>query len=414
MRRTAFAGPLVAVALIVYRAPAPIAVARASATAPATVDLPPCSLPDDVDQPLPPQPLQQIKPFDWFSWRTFAALVCDGSLEHPGQPVSAMGRSGDGVRVFETLERSSKVYGSKEPPCREAKPGDLVLTSTSKFVDDDLRQAGKGGEFGYALPAQNRTYVHYHTQFNDTSAAYIGSYLAGKQPAVHFPVGSMNVKSAWVELTGSLEARRTEFYVRLAWVRIASEECQQKLVGLVGFHVVRKTKTNSQWIWSTFEHVRNAPDAGACQLIQPPYTFHNGQCDPPMPPTWPANLPFAKPEDMVVFNVKRAFHPIADPTAEMNRDYQQSFEKADLIWRNYELVMTQWQVPGTNRTFPGLGSASAFANTTMETFFQKDVTTSCIGCHSAASDSVWSLQVQSNDQEAMKRLRFNLSKAGMQ
>src|SRR5262249_23558802 len=52
----------------------------------------------------------------------------------------------------------------------------------------------------------------------------------------------------------------------------------KRTVGLTGLHIVTKTPTHPQGIWSTFEHIDNvpAPQAGR------PFTFNNGD-DTPMP-----------------------------------------------------------------------------------------------------------------------------------
>ena len=34
-------------------------------------------------------------------------------------------------------------------------------------------------------------------------------------------------------------------------------------MGLVGLHIIIRTNSAPQWVWSTFEHVANAPDAPA-------------------------------------------------------------------------------------------------------------------------------------------------------
>src|SRR5207237_1051738 len=36
--------------------------------------------------------------------------------------------------------------------------------------------------------------------------------------------------------------------------------CLRKTLGLVGFHVVHKTKNRPQWIWTSFEHKDNVPE----------------------------------------------------------------------------------------------------------------------------------------------------------
>src|SRR4051794_22321675 len=77
------------------------------------------------------------------------------------------------------------------------------------------------------------------------------------------------------------------------------------------------------------------------------------------------------------------------------------------VWQNYMLVMTQWptanppnpQNQGTpEHTFPGVTTnpstrpTSAYANTTMETWEQTNISTGCMNCHNFASgtDFLWS------------------------
>ncbi len=53
--------------------------------------------------------------------------------------------------------------------------------------------------------------------------------------------------------------------------------------------------------------------------------------------------------------------------------------------------------PRLQHTFPGtIGSSSAFANTTMETFEQRTVATGCMACHNShptKTDFLWSLEI---------------------
>jgi len=50
--------------------------------------------------------------------------------------------------------------------------------------------------------------------------------------------------------------------------------CSQMLVGLVGIHIVQKTPTRPQWIWSSFEQVDNVPPA--LSGGPGPYAFNDG------------------------------------------------------------------------------------------------------------------------------------------
>ena len=51
--------------------------------------------------------------------------------------------------------------------------------------------------------------------------------------------------------------------------------------GLIGLHVIRKTETGPQWVWSTFEHVDNVPPAGKAAAAGIDYTLFNRQCELP-------------------------------------------------------------------------------------------------------------------------------------
>ena len=80
-------------------------------------------------------------------------------------------------------------------------------------------------------------------------------------------------------------------------------QCAPTLVGLVGLHIVQKTKSRPQWIWSTFEQVDNVPPAQAGAAA---FAFNNAT-GTPMPTSNPYPLdrvlqaPTASP-----FNVTRS------------------------------------------------------------------------------------------------------------
>ncbi len=258
-------------------------------------------------------------------------------------------------------------------------------------------------------------------QYNDVSFGHVIDVLHGSANS-QFPNGSINVKSAWVEMQ---DLDSTRFYTRDAWVRRSPTNCEKTKVGLVGLHVVQKTPTRARWIWSTFEHVDNAPDDDgiACVPPVPLHTFHDTRCRglPDSPPT--DNDPYAPPQD--VFNVVRTFAFIGTSTNGTNKKYRAKFARRS-VWKNYELVMTQWPVgdpPTTDQggipkyTFPGSGAETAFANTVMETFFQTKIELGCMGCHGqvAATDFVWSLQIEppATRGNALRKLRKTILQSGI-
>jgi hypothetical protein len=130
-------------------------------------------------------------------------------------------------------------------------------------------------------------------------------------------------------------------------------------VGLVGFHIIHKTATQPNWVWSTFEQVDNLTrsffnpncPASTCppnvQLAKKPYTELDSNGKPLNPPTQVTRL-----------------NPVNDPSATaLNAVFQKLLGNS--VWANYQLVSTQWS---DGQVFP---IPAYLANTTMETFAQQ-------------------------------------------
>jgi hypothetical protein len=358
--------------------------------------------------------------FDDFSWRSFVAAVWPVLKGQRGVPDSSQGVGASGSRVFETYKALLEVFhgdGSapsswnafdapKYNPCSASVGfGDLVLASFTKF--SDLGQAGFGSLLG-PLVAQNTTYVRYLTAYNQIEFSQIAGnqlYLRKNLPAppksLTLAMGSLDVKSAWIAMANVPHPER--YYTRMALVLDPDTgTCSNQLVGLVGLHIVQKTPSRPQWIWSTFEQVDTVPPA---QSGAPgAFGFNNGNASVPMPasnpyPLSPLIVPTPPP-----FNVTRV-KPIHSSTQATNAAYQQALAaQGSGVWQFYQLVMTQWPLfpnspstPGTPpNTFPGLGTdQTSFANTTLETFEQGNIRTGCMNCHTStmqATDFVWSLK----------------------
>ena len=356
--------------------------------------------------------------FDDYSWRAFIAVVWPASNGHRGQPDTGQTVDGNGPRVFETYKSLAEVFHSDgsaptawqqfDPPqynsCGVAEMfGDMTLGSFSKF--SNLGQAGFGDLLG-PLIARNTTYVRYLTGFNQIEFDQIASqkwYLRSNLPvapaSITFSNGSIDIKSAWIDMTNIPNPNR--FYTRKANVLDpVTGQCASLTVGLVGLHIVQKTPSRPQWIWTTFEHVDNVPPAAGAPGA---FTFNDGTATP-MPATNPVTLPrVLQPPTAPPFNVMR-IKPIHTSTQATNAAYHGALPQ-NSVWQFYQLVMTQWPLVPNNptidgsppNTFPGLpapNNSTAFANTTLETFEQRGVSTSCMSCHNstmAPTDFVWSL-----------------------
>jgi hypothetical protein len=297
------------------------------------------------------------------------------------------------------------------------------------------------------LVAQNWTYVRYLAAYNKKVFNTIVSnklYNPANVPAIfpplppHSPVppaaiepnGAITVKSAWIELPEGNDPSGkhldpSRFYVRRdAWLQDPQTGvCSPAKVGLVGLHIVFKTQSRPQWIWSTFEHVDNVPDGDPSGKT---YTFNNGDGthmtddpDPmylfPRPPGAPKPSVPPKP-----FQVER-LQKISDETLKANGHSQAELGRLGSVWRYYKLIMTQWPrnpfspKDDANQAFPeplcsergsnaaiNSNPAAAAINTTMETFLQTKQCDprdppklTCMGCHNKAraTDFIWSIPV---------------------
>lgn len=361
--------------------------------------------------------------FDDYSWKSFAALVWPAAAGKRGVPDPAK-KVGDtsGPLVFETFKADWELFQAQptawdtypaSDPCGSTNPlgfDDFELASFSKF--GNLGQAGFG-DLVHALPAQNKTWVRFATAFNRVeydqifnNQLYIMKNLKAAEP-ITFQDTALDVKSSWIDMTNVANPKR--YYTRMAKLMDpVTGQCNDTLVGLVGLHIVQKTASRPQWIWTTFEQVDNVPgDAGG----KAPLGFNDGT-GTPMPATDPngSNGQFFPPKDWanpVVFNVTRTknIHP---STVGTNALYQKAL--AGTVWQFYELVMTQWPVPPNGVpaqgpvpatqagsppfTFPGTGATTSFTNATLETWDQKSISTGCMACHNVTkrSDFLWTLQ----------------------
>jgi len=162
-------------------------------------------------------------------------------------------------------------------------------------------------------------------------------------------------------------------------------------------HIAHKTQHQPNWIWSTFEHVANAPTQGQPIPSGATYNFYDPQCTangaacvPNCVPQPQQNLnqgAQACPAGQNISQVVRLI-PIPDGTGQMpdgspvpntqalNTQWQAAL--ASTVWANYQLVSTQW-TESNGDVLPAM-----LANTSMETYFQDNSFGSCIMCHGTA------------------------------
>jgi hypothetical protein len=369
--------------------------------------------------------------FDDYSWRAFLAVVWPAASGHRGAPDPRKSAGDPGPRVFETFKSLWEVFhedGSPPAPgfqsydaaahnaCKVTPQfGDLVLASFSGI--DDIGQAA-AGELSGPLVAQNGRYVRYQTLYNQVAFDFIVRnryYLRANLPAVpsprprnpviDFPVGSVVIKAAWLDMAGFPADQVRRYYTRTAIVREpGAGACARITVGLVGLHIVQKTPSRPQWIWSSYEQIDSVPPSRFGDPVK--FTFHNGAKDP-MPAENPLPLVPLAPQPAKPFNVERPFFAKVHPRTELaNYQYQELLKNT--VWQYYGIIVTQWPrlegnqavpVPATvngdiTNTFPGAGAFSAYANVSMETFDQSRPQLGCMSCHNQArlpADFMWSV-----------------------
>lgn len=184
----------------------------------------------------------------------------------------------------------------------------------------------------------------------------------------------------------------------------AGPACVRKTLGLVGFHVGHKTAVAPQWIWTTFEHVDNAPQQKDVEAkkIDPKHVYNfydpspaaasrSVNQTPPQP--WDPDPSF-KFRDAYKSQITRTI-AITPEAEELNKDFRSALKGT--VWENYMLISTQWPSnPGcaTDKTpssepDPSCAPVPAFlANTTLETYSQGDIpvaSSSCMACHNDAT-----------------------------
>jgi hypothetical protein len=368
--------------------------------------------------------------FDDYSWRLFVSLIWPADPGRRGVVAANRSVPAPGPRVFETYKSMWEIFhedGSAPAPfdaydvpahnpCRVPSVfGDLTIGSTSGI--DDIGQAG-GGVLEPPLAAQNGRYVRTLTLFNQrqfdhvvTNRFYLRSALPEvprprpDTPVIDFPMGSIAVKTAWVDVEGFPEPLVRRFYTKTMTVKRATGPgCERRSMGLIGVHIAQKTPSRPQWIWSSFEQRDTVPPAWPDSPGS--YVLHDGSTTP-MPDGNPLSLVPLAPEPVKPFNVVRAATaPLLTSTELTNYAYQRLL--AGTPWQYYRLILTQWPrmdgnqatpIPPTTdgsvpNTFPGTDAFSAFANVTMETFDQGTVQLGCMNCHNRArmtADFMWTL-----------------------
>lgn len=379
-----------------------------------------------VTSPPSPPTLDSLQhDFDVFSWQSFIALNWPANADGSPNTHVTIGQVPNDPVVWQSYRESRTIFlpegatpapwgqDSPLPPaCKNINPktlplGTMRLTQVGKTpnVLDESGQPFKTGP----LIDQNGQYARFAILTNESMFDYIvdnklyskeGQKAFGKD--ADFPssnpnqkvLGSIMIKTAWIKMGGKYDPAK--FHTAYALVYNNPEEhtgvkpsCVLEQVGLVGFHIAHKTATDPQWVWSTFEHVDNAPTVGQ-KSTQASYNFFDPTCkkcqvNQPPPRPWNPATPHTQPTQ-----IERVI-PITADAQKLNNAYQKALAAVDpdSVWQYYELVSTQWPTQPQSKVDPtGVPAPSFLANTTLESYIQghvRQTSSSCMACHNNAT-----------------------------
>ncbi|MGY3133407.1 hypothetical protein ACVWZM_004089 [Bradyrhizobium sp. USDA 4501] len=428
--------------------PTPDTTPRGSATrTPVTPDLltlgQPCQQLVNITGPFGDDSLaNRQRGFDFYSWLTFIAM---NSPSGGGQIGKGSRPGGDDKTKWENLENfrpladimlkdgAEPEWGTRIVPHKcaplDTPKGEKIIV---QLAEDAFNQPFKTGP----LIDQDGNYALFDILLNKPMFSYIhdrGLYSKKGQQAfkeaVDFPIGVNPSKDKdGKDTPGRMGAIMlkvsyrildpvknkdiiSEFHTRDALIYFPGPPitkegpaCVEKKLGLVGFHVGHKTNFAPQWVWTSFEHVSNAPDEndiGSGNLLKR-YNFYKAKCDgcapneTPLKP-WAPPLSLQFPTTFRSQVVRKTMLPplVLKEITDLNKQFQALLKGT--VWEHYMLLATQWPSEFDNPTDPlGAPAPTYLANSTLETFSQGKVplaSSSCMACHGNAVDFQLSREV---------------------
>lgn len=385
--------------------------------------------------------------FDFYSWRTFIALNSPAD----GTPIEQA--QADAPTLWEDMNSFKQLLdvmlpANLQPPSwpsnragMEAERERLVPTECRdlhqkmpermivKMIEESFNEPFKTGPlidqqghyaiFDILMDRQMFDYVMLN-HLNTKAGQAANSSLAVDFPAgLNSNLGAFMLKVSWKILSDS-EIQAKNFHMVKALVLTppvsdAARKCLPETLGLIGFHAVHKTASRPQWIWTSFEHVKNVPDRAevTAKKFNGPYNLYSVNCKgactenatPPRPwdPDPALELKFRHDDSFKSQIVRET--PLTNAAKNMNTIFQSMLTNS--VWKNYMLISTQWpsafsctslhakssNTPDPKTDFvkePDMTCSPAptfLANSTLETYSQGDIplaSSSCIACHGNA------------------------------
>jgi hypothetical protein len=364
--------------------------------------------------------------FYQYSWQIFLKNM---SPVRPkaGAPTTANAAAASPLE-FETLPSLTEVVG----PALSAKPAehlgpkttyhdqrtgrDRVFQVRGSEPIDSIQQAGSQG----VLVDQNGNVTYYEQFLSPVAKAFFSACSIPIQPCsvvpaaqvLRFPPGAMELKISYRVLTPTTPNANT--YVTVPNVPVYNPQVKDPKtgkygvvqvvnLGLVGYHLVFSTSHHPELIWSTFEHVDNAPDGPCTGPTTPPAPFKawafNNRASTSCANinNWPSPAP-SPPYPITQAFRNWLFGSIPKtPNGNLNTQTLLALNKSVLgilpptsVLRYYFLAGGVW----TNGTLPASATNEVgglyLANATLETFTQTPTPNTgpnvdCFSCHNTPS-----------------------------
>ncbi len=312
---------------------------------------------------------------------------------YPGDPKATCSKSQQGL-----LRLQAGVGAANAAPRVVFLPRTLKGPNTTFDAD---RQAGSNA----LLIDQKGQIVYYTSQvdrrfydFVVNNRYYVKDVVKGAAAEISFPVGAVEVKSAW-----RIAQKGSTVYIPDAKARfysIPAEICEDKacvkkvpaVMAMVGLHVVGRVKNHPEMVWATFEHNDNVPNCNAIPSPAKGFSFFpDGDKKCGKEPLWEGCNQVPK-DSQASATLCRA-HPFGLPDASPGNFQNMQAINVSLrdklpsgsIWKNYHYTSSVWlekqddQHPQLiNLDSANVRGGKKAANTSLESFTQEK---NCLHCH---------------------------------
>lgn len=363
-----------------------------------------------------------------FAWQSFIALTWPSSPVEAGQPdysksIENWGKPGDLTPMtFGTYKKAEDIFTKFTPKAWGNNLGKLMDTvsndnkSARSFIDfnkfdddketiDELFQASGGTPW---LTDQNGNLIWYEIKTNYTEFDYIftnklydsvAQQKFARKNGIWLPNGAIEIKASWRIIPEKDYDRLKKRYKMISALVpksvvikdekiIISKEMEEKVLGLVGLHIIQKTATMPQFHWATFEHVDLAPETNISEsdtdwLLYNPEKYQDAENVSPNVKTDKIHTPV-----QVIKNPEAAPREDAIALNTYVRN-QIKIKSPKSVFQYYKLVDSQWPSSAVsdadNNTFTPLKNGGktplVLTNVSMETYVQG---ISCLDCHVGA------------------------------